>query len=230
MLFLAQINLQDVAPYDAEQLLPAHGFLFFFCQSQGLLQGVEIKVGGYFDSYEPESWRVLFFGGNMVDLHATSAPEGLDRQALLTGCSLHFGLALALPPLESALIASLHLGREERKQYMDLLRTFDDAFLGAGDQVYHHHRLLGYPFQMQDDMQLLCQMASLRVKQWTHLDEEAKASIKTGALEWVHLLQIDTDEYAQITWGESGSLSYWIKQADVRRRDFAGCWAIEDTL
>jgi uncharacterized protein YwqG len=73
-------------------------------------------------------------------------------------------------------------------------------------------------------------MASLRVKQWTHLDEETKASLKTGALEWVHLLQIDTDEYAQITWGESGSLSYWIKQADVRRRNFEGCWAIEDSL
>ncbi len=78
------------------------------------------------------------------------------------------------------MITSLHLGKEERQQYWDLLQTFDDVFLDTGDTVYHHHRLLGYPFQMQGDMQLLCQMASLRVKQWIRLDEEAKASIKTS--------------------------------------------------
>ncbi len=196
MVFLAQIQLQEVVPYDVEQLLPTCGFLFFFCQSQGLLQAPDTKVWGYIDPYEPESWRVLFFDGNRADLHTTRAPEGLAREALLPGCTLHFGPALTLPPLESALIASLHLGKEDLMQYMDLLWTFNTIFLGTGDNVYHHHQLLGHPLQLQGDMQLLCQMASLRVKQWARLDEEAKASIKTGALEWVHLLQIDTDEYA----------------------------------
>ncbi len=185
---------------------------------------------GYIDPYEPESWRVLFFDGKTADLHATPVPEGLAPEALLPGCTLHFGPALTLPPEESAMITSLHLGKEERQQYWDLLQTFDDVFLDTGDTVYHHHRLLGYPFQMQGDMQLLCQMASLRVKQWIRLDEEAKASIKTSALEWIHLLQIDTDEYAQVTWGEYGSFSYWIKQADLKRQDFKECCAITDSI
>ncbi len=230
MVFLVQINLQEVAPYDLEQLLPAHGFLYFFCQSQSLSQGFDTKVWDYIDPYEPESWRVLFFDGKTADLHATPVPEGLAPEALLPGCTLHFGPALTLPPEESAMITSLHLGKEERQQYWDLLQTFDDVFLDTGDTVYHHHRLLGYPFQTQGDMQLLCQMASLRVKQWIRLDEEAKASIKTSALEWIHLLQIDTDEYAQVTWGEYGSFSYWIKQADLKRQDFKECCAITDSI
>ena len=232
MVFLVQINLQEVAPYDLEQLLPAHGFLYFFCQSQSLSQGFDTKVWDYIDPYEPESWRVLFFDGKTADLHATPVPEGLAQEALLPGCTLQFGPALTLPPVESAMITSLHLGKEERKQYRNLLQIFDDVFLGTDDTVYHHHRLLGYPFQMQGDMQLLCQMANLHValEQWTHLDEETKASIEAGALEWVHLLQIDTDEYAQVTWGDNGSLSYWIKQADLKRQDFKECCAITDSL
>src|SRR5260221_1422710 len=230
MVFLVQINLQEVAPYDLEQLLPAHGFLYFFCQSQSLSQGFDTKVWDYIDPYEPESWRVLFFDGKTADLHATPVPEGLAPEALLPGCTLHFGPALTLPPEESAMITSLHLGKEERQQYWDLLQTFDDVFLDTGDTVYHRHRLLGYPFQTQGDIQLLCQMASLRVKQWIRLDEEAKASIKTSALEWIHLLQIDTDEYAQVTWGEYGSFSYWIKQADLKRQDFKECCAITESI
>lgn len=88
------------------------------------------------------------------------------------------------------------------------------------------------PIQMQADMQLSCEMASLQIKptQWTHLDEQTQASIKTAALQWILLLQIDSDEHAQVMWGEAGSLSYWIKPADLQKRDFAGCWAIEDSL
>ena len=231
MVFLAQIRLCELAPYDVEQLLPTRGFLYFFCQSQDLFQGYDTKVWDYIDPQEPESWKVLFFEGEKAELQTTSVPDGLAEVALLPGCALHFGTALTLPPFESSLIASLSLEDEEVEQYLNLLGTFDTIFLGTGDTIYHHHRLLGYPHQMQGDMQLLCQLSSLHVvPHWAGLDEETKASIKTGALEWVHLLQIDTDEYAQVTWGETGSLSYFIKQADLRRRDFDRCWAIDDSL
>ncbi|EFH86122.1 DUF1963 domain-containing protein [Ktedonobacter racemifer] len=85
---------------------------------------------------------------------------------------------------------------------------------------------------MQNDAQLLCQMASHHVlpSQWKDLDEEAKAALKTAALEWIHILQIDTDEYTKVTWGEYGSLSYWIKRADLQRLDFERCWAITDSI
>jgi hypothetical protein len=156
MVFLAQINLQDVAPYDKEQLLPSHGFLYFFCQSQSLSQGIETKVWDYIDPDEPESWRVLFFDGDMTDLRSIPLPKGLAQEALLPDCALHFWSVLTLPPTRSVLIESLHLTIEERKQYWNLLETVENAFPGTGDQIYHQHRLLGYPFQMQEDMQLRC--------------------------------------------------------------------------
>jgi len=232
MVFLAQIQLCELAPYDMEQLLPTRGFLYFFCQSQDLFQGCDTKVWDYIDPQEPESWKVLFFDGERAELQATSVPDGLAEIALLPDCALHFGAALTLPPFESSLIASLNLEDEEEEQYMNLLGTFATVFLGAGDNIYHNHQLLGYPHQIQSDMQHLCQLYSLCVTpHWAGLDEEMKkASIESGVLEWVHLLQIDTDEYAQVTWGEVGSFSYFIKQADLKRRDFEGCWAIEDSL
>src|SRR5258708_20598885 len=45
MVFLVQINLQEVAPYDLEQLLPAFCFLYFFVQPQSLSLGFAPKVG-----------------------------------------------------------------------------------------------------------------------------------------------------------------------------------------
>jgi len=232
MVFLAQIQLQEIVPYDIEHLLPSYGFLFFFCQSQGLAQAPDTKVWEYIDPYEPDSWSVLFFAGKGTDLRPTNAPPGLAPEALLPSCSLHFGTTLRLPSLGGSVITSLHLAKEERKQYGDLLADFDDMFLGTADHVYHHHWLLGYPPPSDNDPALVCQMAYLHItpSQWTHLDEGTQKAIKTDALEWVHLLVMDTDEYAQVTWGDYGSLSYWIKRTDLRRQYFEECWATEVSL
>jgi len=232
MVFLAQIQLQEIVPYDIEHLLPSHGFLFFFCQSQGLSQAPDTKVWEYIDPYEPDSWSVLFFDGNGTELRPTNAPRGLAPEALLPSCSLHCGTTLMLPSVGGSVMTSLHLGKEEMKQYQALFTDFDDMFLGTADNVYHHHWLLGYPPPSYRDTELLCQMAHLHItpSQWTHLDEGTKRSIKTDALEWVHLFVMDTDEYAQVTWGDYGSLSYWIKRTDLRRQNFEECWATEFSL
>ncbi|SRR6266700_6471327 len=232
MVFLAQIQLQEVALYDLEHRLPSHGFLFFFCQSQGLAQAPDTKVWENIDSYEPDSWRVLFFAGNATELRPTTAPAGLAPEALLPSCSLHLGTTLMLPPIGGSVMRSLHLAKEERKQYHELFTDFDAMFLGTADNVYHHHWLLGYPLSSYEDSELLCQMASLQIppSQWTQLDEGTKKAIETDALEWVHLFAMDTDEYAQVTWGEYGSLSYWIKRTDLSRHNFEACWATEFSL
>ena len=83
-----------------------------------------------------------------------------------------------------------------------------------------------------EDSELLCQLASLHIppSQWTQLDEGTKKAIETDAREWVHLFVMDTDDYAQVTWGEYGSLSYWIKRTDLSRHNFEACWATEFSL
>ncbi len=232
MVFLAQIQLQEVAPYDLEHLLPSQGFLFFFCQSQGLAQAPDIKVWEYIDPYEPDSWRVLFFAGNATELRPTNAPPGLAPEALLPSCSLHLETTLMLPSVGGSVITSLHLAKEERKQYHELFTDFYDIFLGMADHVYHHHWLLGYPLSSFNDSELLCQLASLQIppSEWTRLGGGTQRAIKTDALEWVHLFAMDTDDYAQVTWGEDGSLSYWIKRTDLSRHNFEACWATEFSL
>jgi hypothetical protein len=89
--------------------------------------------------------------------------------------------------------------------------------------------------QMQGDQQLQCQLQTHLLKHqlpdaWHRLEESVQAPIKAQAREWLLLVQIDTDEYAQVTWGEVGSLSYWIKREDLTVRNFAQCWAIDDSL
>jgi uncharacterized protein YwqG len=232
MVFLAQIQLQEIESYDGEQLLPRNGFLYFFCQSQGLSQAPDTKIWESINPYDPQSWKVLFFDGNRTALRRASIPLELVPGALLPNCSLQFGSTLSLPPASGSLIESLHLTKDEIRRYESFLIDFDNAFLGTGDDVYHHHWLLGYPPQSSGNAELLCQMAKLHItsSQWAQFDKGTQKSIASDALEWVHLLTIDTDEYAQITWGEYGSLSYWIKRTDLKGHNFEDCWAIEVSL
>jgi hypothetical protein len=234
MTFLAQINLCDIARYDLEHILPPHGFLYFFCQSQGLGQAPDTRVWGYIDPYEAGSWKVLYFNGHKTNLAPTSAPPDLPPVARLPECELHaFRPAPCLPPnIDDALIKTLKLDRNEIRQYGEILSAFETTFGGAGDNIYHHHTLLGHGFNMSDDAQLLCQIASKHIlpEQWSALDEKARAALVSTAQEWIHLLNIDTDDYVGISWGEYGALAYWIKRANLSMLNFDECLAIEDSL
>lgn len=250
MAFLAQLNLAELAPYDPAHLLPPEGMLSFFCQSQGFgwEEAVDYKATHTgVEEREPGSWQVLFVDGNLTALQPRAAPAGLSPVAQLAPCALQFQLEWTLPPIESLLIESLQLSRppaatplqrlfkrrqdnSEYQRYLDLCHLFDEEYPGA--RPYHRHRVLGYPWQIQGDEQFLCHLASKNVSwdAWGQMTAAEQATIKADALAWLHLLQIKSDYYAQVSWINSGSLSYWITQADLQARNFAGCWAITDSF
>ena len=56
-------------------------------------------------------------------------------------------------------------------------------------------------------------------------DPRAK-ELGPGRSEWQLLLQLDTDDNAEMMWGDAGTLYFWIKRADLANRNFADCWMI----
>jgi len=44
--------------------------------------------------------------------------------------------------------------------------------------------------------------------------------------DWILLLQLDSDEDADMMWGDGGRLYFWIRQADLAKRDFSKVWMI----
>ena len=72
-------------------------------------------------------------------------------------------------------------------------------------------------------MRLQCQLVSHGITDET--DPHA-AELAKGAMDWLLLLQIDSDEHAGMRWGNAGMLYYWIKRDDLKAQHFDDTWLV----
>lgn len=78
-------------------------------------------------------------------------------------------------------------------------------------------------------MQLKCQFSSnglLLGEDGKHLAKARAKEIASGAIDWKLLLQLDSDNEAVMYWGDS-MISFWIRDQDLRVRDFSKVWKVE---
>ena len=209
--FIAQIRMDDVRPYDTNKLLPQSGMLWFFYDAQQQTFGADpADLGG---------WRVIFMDGDPQGLQRTPAPAQLPAASQFKACTITFASEMTLSQQPKLEIPNLDWTDTEQKQYETLLSTFPNA----ADHAMVHHRLLGHPDTIQDDMRLECQLASHGV---TDVSDPRAAELSKGAMDWQLLLQVDSDEQAGMEWGNTGMLYYWIKGADLQARRFDTTWLV----
>jgi uncharacterized protein YwqG len=53
-----------------------------------------------------------------------------------------------------------------------------------------------------------------------------RAELENGKADWLLLLQLDSDDDADMMWGDAGRLYFWINKNDLARRDFSKVWMI----
>ena len=178
-----------------------------------------------FDPDDRGSWRVLYFDAHPDTLVRTDAPPGMDKYGIFTPCAVTFSTELVLPPWDSAHIAKLHLTEEERDSYDSLLGQIADLQSTEDELI---HRLLGYPDEIQGDMELECQLVShgIYCGDPSGYRDPRAAGLEAGATDWRLLLQIDSDDNADMMWGDVGRIYYWIRQEDLQIRDFDSTWMI----
>ncbi|WP_165423857.1 YwqG family protein [Ktedonosporobacter rubrisoli] len=208
--FIAQIRLDDVHQYDLNGLLPAQGMLWFFYDAQQETFGEEPADRG--------GWQV-FFAPSAARLQRATVPTSLPQASQFQACSLRFASELTLALQPQLEIANLKWSDSEQEQYDNMLSTL----IEQNERAAVHHRLLGYPETLQDDMRQQCQLVSHGV---TDEDDPRVATLAKTAMDWQLLLQIDSDEQAGMKWGNTGMLYYWITQADLQQRQFGNTWLI----
>ena len=209
--FIAQIRLEDVRQYDVNGVLPCSGMLWFFYDAQQETFGADPADSG--------GWCVLFNDDNHVELQRTPTPEALPAASQFKACSLRFANEITLSQQPRLEIASFDWTDEEQKSYETLLSTFPSPT----DRATVHHRLLGNPDTIQDDMRLQCQLASQGV---TDIDDPRANELAKDAMQWQLLLQIDSDASIGMRWGNAGMLYYWIKSTDLRTCSFDRVWLV----
>jgi uncharacterized protein YwqG len=56
-------------------------------------------------------------------------------------------------------------------------------------------------------------------------DARAKL-LEENRSDWVLLLQIDSDDFCEMMWGDCGMLYFWIRKEDLAARNFDDVWMI----
>lgn len=207
--FLAQLNLAEIP--DGTGLLPDRGWLFFFYDAEQQPWG--------FDPRDRGCSRVFYFDGDVDSLRRAEPPQ-VPKPLEFATTKVTPWLTATLPRWDYQL--GLDLDESVTDTYWELAENHI-----AGPEP--HHRLLGWPKQVQGDMELECQLVTNGIYcGGTEGYESDKArSLEPGAKDWIMLLQLDTDEAGPgWMWGDSGCLYFWIRKQDLAERRFENVWTI----
>ena len=208
--FVGQIHLADIGPYDTNTLLPHTGMLWFFYDARQQTFGENPTEKG--------CWRV-FFREDLTGLQRTFPSAQLPASSRFKACSIRFANEITLSQYPKLDVPHFDWTDEEQKKYETLLSTFPSS----EDYAAIHDRLLGNPDTLQDDMRLQCQLVSHGI---TDDSDPRAAELVKGAMDWLLLLQIDSDEHAGMRWGNAGMLYYWLKRDDLQAQRFDEAWLV----
>ncbi len=211
MAFMAQIRLSEVSAHDPDARLPRSGVLYFFYEAK------EQKWG--FDPKDRDNWEVLYYDGDLDALQPASPPANLPKESRFRCCRVSFSTEISVPPYESVTVERLRLSDTESDAYLGLLEALERR-----EPI---HRLLGYPEPIQGDMQQECQLASNGVNTGGVGEDDARrADLQKGTTDWRLLLQIDSDDSLGTMWGDAGRIYFWIREQDLRNREFTKVWLV----
>ncbi len=213
--FLAQIRLSDFGRLPEMSEFPFGGWLYFFYDAQEQPWG--------FSPADRGCWRVLRYDGPLDELTRT-VPEDLPAECLFPPCSVRVELEYNLPAEEVVLGT---LGVEFDEEESEAYAALQEQINGPEDAV--RHRMFGFADEIQGDMRLECQLVSngLYCGNASGYEDPRAAELEAGAMDWLLLLQLDTDEEGpNWMWGDCGRLYFWIREQDLAQGALDDVWVI----
>lgn len=204
--FLACVDLSSLSNALSQPWLPSSGRLLFFYDTQNQPWGFDPKDRG--------GWAVVLAGDEHL---RQSAPlgESLPRHPI------EFRRFNTYPSFERPEVEALALDDAESDKLTELA---DSSYGGLP-----RHQVGGFPSPIQGDaMELECQLVSNGVYcgEPSEDDSPETRALEGGAKDWRLLLQVDSDDDLGVTWGDLGSLYFWIRESDARSGRFDHCWVV----
>jgi uncharacterized protein YwqG len=202
--FIAQINLEEASAHDKDSLLPKSGILYFFYSAE--------QDGWGFDPADRNKFKIIYHEGT-TELIKTDFPESLPEYGRFEPSTITFITEVSLPS-----------GGHEVYEEMD-----DDDEENFWENVYEEdtvNKILGYADVIQNDMELDCELVTngLYCGDASGYDDPKAALLEPNAKEWRLLLQIDSLDENNMMWVDSGRLYFWIKENDLKAKNFDKAW------
>jgi uncharacterized protein YwqG len=191
--------------------MPETGVLSFFYDVEAMTWGFDPKDKGSFSvSYFPDT----------AQLQTLAYPDDIPEHARFTEQHIAFESSLSIPGM------LMHYMHTE----VGLSESQLQEYISARQEIVPspRHQVGGYATEIQDVMELSCELVThgLYTGNPDFLQDPRYDSIKASnwKKEWQLLLQIDSDEKSNMMWGDAGALYFWIKESDLRARQFENMW------
>lgn len=205
--FIAQINLKEVSPLDSDNLLPESGILYFF-------YGAEQDAWG-FDPKDKDKFKVIYYDGAFDKLQRHEFPESLPAHGQFSPNEIKYTQEISLPSRQSDLLN--FLTKEEQDKFFDIFES-----------EWNINKILGYADEVQNEMELECELVTngLYCGDQTGYNDPRLGELEKNKGEWRLLLQVDSNDVADMMWGDVGRIYFWIKKTNLREKRFENAWFI----
>ena len=212
--FLAQFNCGELSAYDSERLLPDHGLLSFFYQTESAAWG--------FDPADKGCARVFWFEDTSI-LSAADYPAEMEDELKFPMLRIEMTQEPSYPGWE-----------DFTERYPD---TDDEAFEEALEELgveepEERSKLLGWPDVIQNSMAAECELVAqvhYLGDGWQDVPEDVRQQAEATALDrWRLLFQLDTVEHEDfcLMFGDAGRIYFYIPKEDLQARRFDRAWLI----
>ncbi|OUN69397.1 YwqG family protein [Barnesiella sp. An55] len=199
--FLLQINCEELAPYDTDNLLPHEGMFYLFYDhiNQPWLNGKGAKL--------------LYTPTPAAELCVVEFPDDLTDAQRLHEMGLKFYNQRTAPDWDDYYSLTGYDQNAHAYTDWDLI----EQRLGSWGypSVESAGRMLGYASLIQNGIAEACESRARGEKPDSYSTESAR--------EWILLLQLNSIEEPEvdISFGDCGSLYFYIRRHDLEHRDFS---------
>jgi uncharacterized protein YwqG len=204
--FIAQLNLKELHEFPACTRLPAEGMLYFF---------YDRDIGPWGDPEAVSGYRVIFYErGNDPLTRRTNPNPDFDSDS--HPCKTLFFSEWTIPDWRHYDFCD-----EYQDGYEPLRMLREELATKPKDEPRLNHRILGWPEEIDQDYQLESQLVANGICARKGYGDPRVNKLRSGAKDWMLLLQIDSDEENPgWLWGDGGTIYYVIHRNDLANRRF----------
>jgi uncharacterized protein YwqG len=189
------------------------------------------------------NFRVLYSAERLANLPLCGFPKELEAEYRYQGVRLDARTAeFSMPFPDDPVLRPLCLKHEEQERYLSFvlqLMESRETFPDRAESDIGEHAVGGHPNYIQHDPRLRAELITTGLypriqgrgrnpatgESVTSREDEPSLEKAEAAMQnWQSLLLVDSEQSADILWGDMGRLYYLIRKDDLQKRAFENVW------
>jgi hypothetical protein len=214
--FLAQVDLEAAPKAAWPDWMPRVGRLLFFFDERFLPSGYAEERG---------RWSVIYHDAPADSVADRVPPATLPALRRWPRKDMTLLEKRSVMGFESAGGYAANLAPSDFEVLVDRFSNLEETLDGPQPS----HRLFGLASASHGDaMGLECQLAfhGFALEDADGNSTSEALGLISGAADWELLLQLESDDDADMMWGDGGALYFWVRRDDAAKRDFSTVWLV----